>query len=90
MEKQKEGKLGWGKVWEGRPVSRPAQEGGWYQHLGQILTPGAGLVHLTQGPRICASDFAGADQSSPVLEAGTQHGVRGIHSSYSKLHSNAP
>lgn len=63
----------------GGPIGRMAKG-----HLGQILTPTH--VDLTWDPQICASDFAGADHSSPIGELPCGK----VNSPYSKLQCNQP
>lgn len=60
----------------------------WY--LDQILTSVPSQVALAQATWICTSDFIGADPSSSVGDAVAQHGIRGIKSPYSDLHSSQP
>lgn len=42
--------------------------------VGELLTPGQGLGSFTQAAQICASDFASAELSSPIVVAGAHTG----------------
>lgn len=59
-------------------------------HLSQILTPVFTLVSLIQTTWICASDFPGIELRSCIGKVTTQHELRGINSSFSKLHCSQP
>lgn len=53
-------------------ADQPGEGGGTrLANIGQIQTPVHSPGSLTQGPRICTSDFAGRDPSSPSEVAAT-------------------
>lgn len=77
------GRLGQGKC-------EPAWRRGWDWPGPHGLHSNSCPLGLTQGPRICISDFAGTNLSSPIGNASKWDVVRGINSPYSQLHDIQP